>query len=193
MNIPVFQSKVLLGLVALAVLAGVGVALIPLGDRPAPNIIAKPIPTAVPEATPETIYAFPIQIYHIEAKGNRLAAIPQPIKAKSGDQAIRTALTNLIEQPTKSDRYSAIPANTKVLDFSIQGKEMRLNLSKEFGSGGGANSMTGRVVQVLYTATSIDPSASLYLSVEGKPLKNLGGEGLEIPQPMTRKDFSLEF
>jgi spore germination protein GerM len=53
--------------------------------------------------------------------------------------------------------------------------------------------MNGRIVQLLYTATSLNPSANLFLSIDGKPLEDLGGEGLEIPQPLRRQDFSLEF
>ena len=53
--------------------------------------------------------------------------------------------------------------------------------------------MTGRLGQIVYTATTLNPNSKVWLSVAGKPLTVLGGEGLEIPQPITRSIFDREF
>jgi len=54
--------------------------------------------------------------------------------------------------------------------------------------------MSSRVAQVLYTATSLQPNAKVWIDIEGKPLEVLGGEGLLLEQPLTgklRENFTL--
>ena len=58
--------------------------------------------------------------------------------------------------------------------------------------------MIYRVAQVIYTASSINTKAKVYIYVEGKLLDEdypLGGEGLVFNEPLTRqqliKDFSI--
>jgi spore germination protein GerM len=152
-------------------------------------------PPSNPDNAGQEDKSYGVRVYQIQPKGDRLAAIPTTVKAKSSEKALQEAMLQLISQANSknSDLVSEIPAQTKLLNLSIKGQEIRLNLSQEFTSGGGAASMNGRLAQVLYTATSLDRDAKLYLSVEGKPLKYLGGEGLEVLQPLTRKDLSPEF
>ncbi|WP_019499193.1 GerMN domain-containing protein [Pseudanabaena sp. PCC 6802] len=190
MRIPVLQKKVWFGLVVAAAIAGGSTAALLYNNKIAnePSATIQPTPTISP--IPEQR----VTIYWIESKEKRFVAVPMPVKTANTETALKTALATMMAEPTKQPGfYSAIPTGTKVLDFTIKDKNIQLNLSKEFTSGGGSASVIGRVVQVLYTSTSLDPDAKLFLSVEGKPLTYLGGEGLEIQQPITRKDFALEF
>ena len=211
MKIPAFQKSTWFGLLALAIVGGASGAVLINGtnqpianqpitelNNPAQSAIA---PTISPSAnqvsqspTAKTAIDGQSAVYWIEAKNNKLIAVPIAIKAKNNNEAIASVLNSLIaENPPQSTLYSAIPANTKVLSAVTKNQEIRIDLSKDFTKGGGSASMQGRIIQVLYTATSLEPDAKVYLSVEGKALKYIGGEGLPIPQPMTRKDFALEF
>jgi len=200
MKIPILTKSTWFALVAAAVVGGSGAAVLVHGTfNNQPNNPQSSAPTnqanQVTQSPPATrAVDGQLAVYWIESSKNKLIAVPIAIKAKSNDEAIGSVINTLItERPPESELYSAIPANTKVLSAVTKSKEVRINLSQDFTKGGGSASMQGRIIQVLYTATTLEPDAKVYLSVEGKPLKYIGGEGLEVPQPMTRKDFALEF
>jgi len=200
MKIPILTKSTWFALVAAAVVGGSGAAVLVHGTfNNQPNNPQSSAPTnqanQVTQSPPATrAVDGQLAVYWIESSKNKLIAVPIAIKAKSNDEAIGSVINTLItERPPESELYSAIPANTKVLSAVTKSKEVRINLSQDFTKGGGSASMQGRIIQVLYTATSLEPDAKVYLSVDGKPLKYIGGEGLEVPQPMTRKDFALEF
>lgn len=130
--------------------------------------------------------------YLIESKENRFVAVPIPVKAKNNEEAIATAFKTVITQQ-QGELYSAIPPETQILGLTIEGDTIRLNLSQDFTKGGGSASMRGRLIQTLYTATSLNPNGDLFISVEGKPLDYLGGEGVEVSQPLRRANLALEF
>jgi spore germination protein GerM len=203
MKIPILSKSTWFALAAAAVVGGSGAAVLvngtfnnnqlnPQSSAPANQTNQANQVTQSPPAA--RAVDGQLAVYWIESTKNKLIAVPIAVKANNNDEAISSVINTLIaENPPESELYSAIPANTKVLSAAAKNKEIRINLSKDFTKGGGSASMQGRIIQVLYTATSLEPDAKVYLSVEGKPLKYIGGEGLEVPQPMTRKDFALEF
>jgi spore germination protein GerM len=193
-----FNKATWVSLLAAAVIGGSATAILlnnsPNGQTNSP--IANPTSINQVTQSPPAARAVDgeLSAYWIESKRNKLVAVPIAIKAKNNDEAISQVVNSLItEKPPESELYSAIPAKTKVLNVSVENQDIRIDLSREFTQGGGSASMQGRIIQVLYSATSLQPDAKVYLSVEGKSLKYIGGEGLEVPQPMTRKDFALEF
>ena len=109
---------------------------------------------------------------------------------------LTAAFEQLLEEDVTEDgsmAFSAIPADTDLLALSIAEDGVHVDLSDAFEGGGGSASMIGRLTQVMYTATSLDAEQPVWLSVEGEPLELLGGEGLEISQPMTRADIDANF
>jgi spore germination protein GerM len=136
------------------------------------------------------------QAYWIKDTGNSLELVSTPVQIKSlgsSEEGLTLALKTVLESPVDPEVSSTIPLGTTLLSLEKKSDGIHLNLSQEFTTGGGSASMTGRLGQILYTATSLDPDAPVWLSVEGEPLEYLGGEGLEIPQPMTRDLYDQEF
>ncbi len=165
-----------------------------------PNNQATTVP---PEAiAPNTNASAPntsksVDIYLLRDNGLKSELVPVPIKmqGKSEPAEILTGAFQqlLSNQENQSDAFSNIPQGTQLRSLTVKPDGIHVDLSSEFKSGGGSSSMIGRLQQVLYTATSLDPNASVWISVGGEPLTVLGGEGLEVPQPLTRQIFESEF
>ncbi len=136
------------------------------------------------------------QIYWVAPDPNNEAAIafvPQnvPFTDQSQEGQIQRAMTILLAAPGSA--VTAIPPQTTLLSLNQTPEGIKIDLSKEFTEGGGSSAMISRLGQIIYTATSTDPSQPVWLSVQGEPLTVLGGEGLMVDQPITRKQFEADF
>ena len=162
--------------------------------KPNPSpIIQEEVPTAPQPITQDKV----VEVYWLNPQDDSIKLAANTLtfqKSVKSERVIETALETLFNNPPEDSAHTtAIPPGTKLLGVSLEDKGIRVNLSKEFTSGGGSSSMTSRLAQVIYTATSSDDNVNVWISVEGKPLRNLGEEGLIINQPMTRKDFKNNF
>lgn len=148
-----------------------------------------------PQAVQPSVEKMP-QIYWLKSTGNRIELVASPLTLKSADkpnELLEAAFNSLLAGPNDPAFASTIPKGTKLRSVKILQDGVHVDLSKEFTSGGGTTSMTGRLAQVVYTATSIEPNANVWIDVEGQKLSVLGGEGIEVDQPLNRNNFAKNF
>jgi spore germination protein GerM len=153
--------------------------------------LQQPIPQAVQPPVEKTP-----QIYWLKSSGDRIELVATPMTLKGADksnESLEAAFNSLLAGPDNPAFVSTIPKGTKLRSVKILRDGIHIDLSKEFTSGGGTASMTGRLAQVIYTATSLDPNANVWIDVEGQKLSVLGGEGIEVDQPLTRNNFAKDF
>lgn len=157
----------------------------PVTEPPVNNTV---IETPVAESTEP-------RVYWLREEGDRFVLAPETVTPvqDTAENQLNKLFAQLLAGTTAEGQSSVIPAETKLLSLAIQPDGIVVNLSEDFTFGGGSASMIGRVAQVLYTATSLDPTAAVWFQVEGEPLELLGGEGLELSQPMTRAIFEENF
>ena len=151
-------------------------------DLPAPEVAANPNQSGT--------------LYWLSTDGTTVALNPVtievPVNATDAD-ALELAFSNLMGGPNSEGVATGIPEQTELLALSVESDGVYVNLSEDFTDGGGSASMIGRLAQVIYTATAFDPDAAVWIDVEGEPLTLLGGEGLEVRQPMTRDNLTTDF
>ncbi len=162
---------------------------------PPPAASTQPVPQAPSKIAPPAVEKT-AQIYWLKGSGELVAA---PVKLKtlgSDDRSeafLNGAIETLLRGSPDQTLATTIPQGTQLKSLTVKPDGIHIDLSAAFKTGGGSTSMIGRVGQVLYTATSTDPSVPVFLSVGGQPLETLGGEGLMLDQPMTRQSFEKEF
>ncbi len=192
---------IMAGLAAIAVAAGGGTALWTWNTVTSRTVepVSPTAPTQVQPSSPQAanpVEEQTVQVYWLDAGDTQLELVPIQIEldqANTPDAALESAFAQLLDGPRQGDAFSAIPEGTELRDLSVESDGVHVDLSEAFTFGGGTASMTGRLAQVIYTATSLDADIPVWISVEGEPLEVLGGEGLMIDQPMTRTAFEDNF
>lgn len=157
-----------------------------------------PSPIATPETgTTVTEEKGKLQVYWLSGSDSAVqlkgTLIPLADPGQKPEAQIQAAMDQLIKGPDTEDVASEIPKSTTLKQVVIKSDGIHVDLSSAFTEGGGSVSMQGRLGQVIYTASSLDPAQPVWISIEGKPLTLLGGEGLEVAQPMTRSQFQESF
>jgi len=166
---------------------------VPPVTDPSPAI--APLPPVIPP-TPEPTVAFQtVQVYWLKDDGSSfdMELVGSPIQLKSDlGEPLEVAFHRLLAGPGDRNFTTTIPAGTRLRSVQIKSNGVHVDLSREFATGGGTASMSGRLGQIIYTATTLEPDAQVWLYVEGKPLEYLGGGGLEVEGPLTRQRFQKE-
>jgi len=203
-----FPAGIVVGLSALVVAAGSATAFLTWQNaqntQPTPVAVGQPQANA-PRSTPATSQNLitpqapttekTAQVYWLKDSATDLELVPAAVKVKTADREeafLAAAMNNLLNDAPNKDLMTGIPKGTTLRSLKVKSDSIYIDLSKPFTSGGGSASMMGRLAQILYTATSLNPKAKVFLAVEGKPLTALGGEGLIVDQPLTRSQFEQD-
>jgi hypothetical protein len=154
-------------------------------------ITTTPTTTAPPTTAPTATTTPPpppvdVRVYFL--RGERLVIDHRDV---AGPAVLGAALTALLEGPT-GDLVTTIPDGTELLGVNLVDGTATVDLSQEFGTGGGSLSMTARVAQVVFTTTQFDNVDQVVFWIDGGPIEYLGGEGLIMTEPWTRADVSRE-
>lgn len=132
-----------------------------------------------------------VKIFILDNTGN-LKSVKRECDTSVEKSCFEYAIKELVLAPSrweKSKGYtSEIPQGTKVLSVRESSKNVMIDLSPNFESGGGAESTYMRIKQIIKTANA-NTSAPTYLYINGKQANVIGGEGIMIKQPLNERSF----
>ena len=106
---------------------------------------------------------------------------------------LKFAINSLVTGPKVNERekgvYTEIPVGTEIISIKELPDKAIINLSSEFETGGGTDSLYKRLYQLIKTARR-NSDVPVYLYIEGERADVIGGEGIMLSQPLS--DRSLD-
>ena len=132
-----------------------------------------------------------VKIFVTDSKGN-LRSVNRECDTSIQKSCFSYAIKQLMSAPTKWEKSrglsSEIPSGTKILSLREGENNILIDLSSDFESGGGAESIYIRVQQLIKTANA-NSKQPVYLYINGKQADVIGGEGIMIKQPLSERSL----
>jgi len=136
-----------------------------------------------------------VTIYYTKASDDLgVILIPVVREVQEDRTPYETAIKELFLGPNLNEREklklkSEIPEGSRLIKITENPKSIRIDISGQFMSGGGSESMQVRFRQLRETALNLAKGRPVYLYMDGQKVTTIGGEGLEIPQPFNRDEL----
>ena len=147
-----------------------------------PGTTGTPATTASGPTTDVTLYL---------TKGERLEPVTRtvPKVTRIGAETVKALLAGPTAEEQAAGLGTAVPTGTRFVDLNIAGGVARVDLSREFESGGGTLSLTMRLAQVVCTLDQFDTVDGVRLLLDGTLVDVFSGDGIVIDHPVGCADF----
>ena len=130
-----------------------------------------------------------VTVWFVKSSKDGNLKLASVVRSASSADRLQAAIDELLEGPSAHEESDGlgteIPRGTILIGMKRSSKQIELNLSRRFATGGGTSSFETRMEQLRRTVTSA-ADAPVYLDVEGKRFNIEEGEGIEIRQPINR-------
>lgn len=167
----------------------------PPSPSPAPSASSSTSASPSASATSQTTSTPPVQPTSTSAvsvyflTGEKV----QPVRrTATGVGVAAEAVRALLAGPSAAERAagltSAVPTGTRLRGITIRDRVATVDLTGRFDDGGGSLSMTARLAQLVFTLTRFPTVDRMSLRLDGRPVAVLGGEGVDVREPVGRDD-----
>ncbi|MCG8571316.1 MAG: GerMN domain-containing protein [Spirochaetes bacterium] len=135
------------------------------------------------------------KIYFSKLDQNDHIQLVESYRSVSKEIPLTESIQQLLQGPNSNEEnhqfLTNIPNGTQLLSISIKNKIAYLNFSHDFEKNHyGKESTINQLKQIVYTATEYNNINAVQFLIDGKIKTYLGGEGVFIDKPLSRKDFS---
>lgn len=156
--------------------------------------VDDPIPTVSTPKKKDLVAEKTISVYFLKFFGSDQSAHTKLVKVTrklSGSNPVVSALDELKRGPSEQERekgvLNAIPYNLKFNhDYHLNQGILEISVGSEIELGGSPSILRDRLDQLVYTLMEIEGVRGVKLKINEETVKSIGGDGLPIPEVMTR-------
>ena len=138
--------------------------------------------------TPATTAAGTTQVSVWLARGEKLEAVTRTVPSvpRSGAEAVKAVLAGPTAAESRNGFTTAVPKDTRFLDLVIDGSGIaKVDLSRDFESGGGTLGLTLRLAQVACTVGQFPTVKGVRFALNGELVSVFSGNGIVLDNPVT--------
>ena len=137
-----------------------------------------------------------IKLYFYQLNGDKAPILRSSYRKINKENQIRQiskALRLLIQGPIGSellkDYANSFTNKPRLLSIHKEASNLALNFNSRFGQGISFQMQELQIKQLVYTATSFSGISSITLKINNRAIKSIGGDGLLLPNRITRSNF----
>jgi germination protein M len=150
---------------------------------------SESLPAPTETGTGETTANVTYQVWFTQGESLYVVKRSEPSTSRIGSAAVQALLEGPNSEEGAAGVGTQVPDGTRFLGLTIDKGVATVDLTSEFESGGGSASMNMRIAQVVYTLTQFPTVEGVLFELDGRPVDVLGGEGVIVDHPVTRKDY----
>lgn len=159
----------------------------PVPGRPETSVTTTTPDTTSP-TTPATTAAGTTQVSVWLARGEKLEPVARTVPSvpRIGAEAVKALLAGPTAAEARNGYTTAVPKETRFLDLAIDANGIaKVDLSRDFESGGGTLGLTLRLAQVTCTVGQFPTVKGVRFALNGELVSVFSGNGIVIDKPVT--------
>jgi hypothetical protein len=154
----------------------------PVPERPA----GADVTTTVPSSPASTVATTDVSVWLIRGEALQPVSRSVPRVARIGAEAVKALLAGPTTAEARSGLTTAVPAATRFNDLVVDGSGIaKVDLSRDFESGGGSLGLTLRLAQVTCTVGQFPTVKGVRFALAGEVVSVFSGDGIVLDKPVT--------
>ncbi|MEA2827050.1 MAG: hypothetical protein QOG43_1489 [Actinomycetota bacterium] len=158
--------------------------------RPATTVAGSPATTAPDGAPGSTTATSDVILYF--TRGEKIVKVTRtvPKVTRIGAETVKALVGGPTTAESADGLGTAIPPATRFRDLAIADGVAKVDLSKDFESGGGSLSLSLRLAQVTCTLDQFDSVTGVRFLLDGDLVNVFSGNGIILDQPVGCGDYA---